>query len=142
MRFTMTRVFILKDFWKKKILNTLKKCTSVFHRNIESHQGTSKRKLLVVFRQTQTLSYNKRHQADVPSRPMKSVYYGRESLGYFGPKIWHLLPAHLKNSKSLEVFKSGIKKYKLNERPCRFCKIYIHHVGLISDTNFILLFYH
>ena len=38
---------------------------------------------------------------------MESIHYGTKSLGYPWPKIWKLVADHLKNSKSLEAFKSG-----------------------------------
>ena len=56
-----------------------------------------------VFPLSQPLNSNIRHQPDFSQRLVKDVYYGTESLGYLGPKIW-------KNAEYLETFKSRIKK--------------------------------
>ena len=41
---------------------------------------------------------------------MKSAFHGRESLSYLGPKIWDL------------TFEKAIKKWKLQNYPCRVYK--------------------
>ena len=42
-----------------------------------------------------------------------------------------IAPAQLKNMKSLEAFKSGIKKLEPKECFSRLCKTYIHQVAFI-----------
>ena len=44
------------------------------------------------------------------SRAINAAHYGSESLSFLGPKMWEILPLDLKNSDSLDSFKSGIKK--------------------------------
>ena len=46
--------------------------------------------------QTLILDNNIKHQPDFSTRPVKSVHYGIESLGYLGLNIWELIPAQLK----------------------------------------------
>ena len=42
-----------------------------------------------------------------------------------------MVPNNIKNSSSLNKFKSSIKSWKPNECPCRLCKKYIAQVGFI-----------
>ena len=42
-----------------------------------------------------------------------------------------MVPNNIKNSSSLNKFKSSIKSWKPNECPCRLCKKYIAEVGFI-----------
>ena len=42
---------------------------------------------------------------------MKTVHYGLDFFVHLGPKIWELLPNHLKRLESLEAFKSKIKSW-------------------------------
>lgn len=79
------RLFNLQK--KTTLLNTLRKYASVFHRNIESLQWHILKTLMAVFPLSQQLSYNRRRQLDFSSKPLKSVYYGIESLGYLQHKF-------------------------------------------------------
>jgi len=65
------------------------------------------------------------------SRNVKTVYYGTESISYLAPKIWELIPIDIKNSKSLNSFKSKIKLWIPYDCPCRICKIYVQNLGFI-----------
>ena len=62
---------------------------------------------------------------------MKTVYNGKETVSYLGPKIWGLVPSELKEKQSIAAFKNEIKKWKPNDCPCRLCKSYIAGVGFI-----------
>ena len=64
------------------------------------------------------------------SRNVRTVAYGTETLSFFGPKIWSIIPTEIKECKSLSEFKSKIKKWKPHHCPCRMCKRYI--VGFID----------
>ena len=61
-------------------------------------------------------------------RNPKTVKYGRETISYLTPKIWPLFPEAIKNSKSLDAFKSKIRQWE-PDSPCRLCKAYLQHVG-------------
>ena len=45
------------------------------------------------------------------ARPMKTVNYGLNSVAYFAPRIWELLPNNLKRLESVEAVKSKIKSW-------------------------------
>ena len=64
-------------------------------------------------------------------RSVNSVRYGTESVSFLAPKIWDILPKEIKDSKTLNVFKTKIKKWVPRECPCRLCKTYVPQVGFI-----------
>ena len=61
-----------------------------------------------------------------------SEQFGSESTVYLGAKIWELIPENIKSSKSVDVFKSKIKKWVPEICPCRPCKTYVSHVGFVN----------
>ena len=61
-----------------------------------------------------------------------SLQFGSESTVYLGAKIWELIPEKIKSSKSVDVFKSKIKKWVPEICPCRLCKTYVSHVGFVN----------
>ena len=60
-----------------------------------------------------------------------TVHCGHDSLKYFGPKIWDLIPVEIRNSPDIDTFKLNIKKWTPSECPCRLCRSYIGGVGYI-----------
>ena len=56
--------------------------------------------------------------------------YGKQSISYFGPKIWNSIPQEIKNVTTLAAFKTKIKHWK-PICSCRICRIYIQRVGFI-----------
>ena len=64
-------------------------------------------------------------------RQVNSVYHGTESLSFLGPKIWDMLPLEIKESESLQIFKSKIKKWIPSQCPCRLCRIYVPQLGFV-----------
>ena len=69
----------------------------------------------------------------------KTVHYGTETLGVLGPKIWNILPNHIKNSSSLEVFKRTIKKWIPVNYPCRICRPYLPCLGFMQHIKFLYI---
>ena len=80
------------------------------------------------------LKVNTRYPSKFPfqTRNVRTVRYGTETLTFMGPKIWHLVPADIKNASSLVEFKNKIKAWKPIECPCRICKIYVAKVGFVN----------
>ena len=76
--------------------------------------------------------YDLRNNNSFKSRRVNSVWHGTESVSYLGPKIWDLVPNEIKESESLNAFKFKIKRWILEECPCRICKIYLGQVGFIT----------
>ena len=60
-----------------------------------------------------------------------STQYGAESVGNLGAKICNLVPAHIKDLKTLSTFKHQIRKWITKDCPCRLCKVYVAQVGFL-----------
>ena len=65
---------------------------------------------------------------DFKTFDVKTVWHGTESLGHLGPKIWSLVPQHMKKF-SLSKFTQKIRKWKPDKCPCRICKVYVHQLA-------------
>ena len=84
-----------------------------------------------IFKQKENSRYNLRQISEF-SRPLvKSVYDGSEIVLSLGPKIWDMLPDYYKDIDNLNAFKNKIKKWKPENCPCRFCKVYINTTGFV-----------
>ena len=75
--------------------------------------------------------YNLRHQPAFKCSNIHTVSNGTETISFRGPKTWALLPADIKNSKSLPEFKAKIRNWKPEGCMCRLCKIYIAKLGFL-----------
>ena len=75
-------------------------------------------------------SFLLRNQTDFATSTVNTSSYGISSLRFFGTKIWSEVPNNIKNSKSLNEFKSRIKKWTPICQ-CKLCKIYVKDVGYI-----------
>ena len=76
--------------------------------------------------------YNLRSEASHFKREnVKSTHYGIQSVRHLGPKIWNIVPQNIRESNSLNEFKSLIKFWKPDTCPCRICKNCIAQVGFI-----------
>ena len=64
-------------------------------------------------------------------RRVKSVRYSTESISFLAPKIWQIIPNEIKDSDTLQIFKTNIKKWVPVECPCRLCKVYLPQVRFI-----------
>ena len=73
--------------------------------------------------------YNTRSRSTFYSRPVRTVFYGTESLSHLGPNIWELVSSDMKNLSILTAFRKVIKQWKPHACPCRLCRSYIYQVG-------------
>ena len=111
---------------------------SIYHRNIQSlaielykcFHGLSPSIMKNGFHFNTDIPYILRSYSKRYSRNPKADKYGTETISYLAPKIWSLVPNAIKSSKSLDVFKSKIRKWE-NDYPCRLFKNYLQHVGFI-----------
>ena len=62
---------------------------------------------------------------------VKSTHYGIQSVRHLGPKIWNIVPQKIRESNSLNEFKSLIKFWKPDTCLCRLCKNCIAPVDFI-----------
>ena len=74
---------------------------------------------------------NLRSVKDFITTRIRSVHYGQDSLQYFGPIIWNLIPNEIRNVETLNTFKGLIRKWSPDKCPCRLCKTYVANVGYI-----------
>ena len=70
-------------------------------------------------------SHNLRGNNFLKRRRVNSVRYGTESVSFLAPKIWDILPKEIKNSETVNAFKSKIKNWVPQEYPCRLCNTYV-----------------
>ena len=84
-----------------------------------------------IFQIREESRYNLRYTSQFTIPPIHSVYNGRESVSYMGPKIWEPIPHAFKQINSLSGFKKAIKEWKPSNCPCRLCKTYISQVGFL-----------
>ena len=75
--------------------------------------------------------YNLRSGLSLQSRNLKTVNYGENSISNLAPKIWNLVPEHIKSCSTIESFKNKIKSWTPEKCPCRLCRTYIPNLGFI-----------
>ena len=51
----------------------------------------------------------------------RSAFCGRESILFFAPKIWNIVPNEFKQETALDAFKKLIKKWQPENCPCKLC---------------------
>ena len=76
-------------------------------------------------------SYNLRSRCDFRVPCVNTEVCGKTSLRYFGPVIWNLVPLRLRSIETISEFKKEIRKWKLDNCPCRLCKDFVSRVGFI-----------
>ena len=69
--------------------------------------------------------------AYVKSRNVRTVRYGIETASFVGPRIWNSIPLEIKESTSLQIFKSKIKSGTPKNCPCKLCKNYFQHLAYL-----------
>ena len=120
-----------------KILSEKDSSVSIHDRNIQClatemykiSNGLSPPIVSNIFTQKYCHPYNLRLNSQF-SRPLvRSVFHGTESISYLGPVIWYILPDSYKSIPNFSVFKNRIKKWKLENWPCRLCKTYIFRLA-------------
>ena len=67
-------------------------------------------------------------------KQVRTVYKESNSLRYFGPIMWSLIPKEIKNRETLATFVSKIRQWRPDACPCRTFKNFIRNVGFI-ETN-------
>ena len=78
-------------------------------------------------------AFHLREERDFMRPRVNTVLWGTETLRNIGPKIWDMLPQVIKDSSSLNSFKSRIKQWKCHNCPCRLCKTYITGLGFLGN---------
>ena len=77
------------------------------------------------------INYNIRGCNVFKSSHANTVYFGKETLSFRGPKTWSLVPAEIQNFPSHRIFKGKIKMWKPIGCTCCICTPFIPGVGFI-----------
>ena len=80
------------------------------------------------------INYNLHSQPDFVILKVKTVYKGSNSIRYFGPIMWSLMPKEVKNCDTLASSISKIRQWGPDACSCRICKNFIPKVRFIA-TN-------
>ena len=83
--------------------------------------------------------YPLRNELRSKSRNIRTVRYGIETATFVGSRIQSYMPSELKESTSLNEFRSKIKAWKPENCSCKLCKIYLQRIGYLKVTNQYLL---
>ena len=79
--------------------------------------------------------YPLRNELRFKLRNIRTVRYGIETAAFVGSRIWTNMPNELKESTSLNEFKSKIKIWKLENGLCKLCKIYHQRIVYLKVTD-------
>ena len=63
--------------------------------------------------QTRKINYNLRSETDFASNCVNTNEFGLNLLRYFASKVWSMVPLEIKNSGSVEIFKTFIQKFEI-----------------------------
>ena len=63
-------------------------------------------------------SYNLRSKSKFVVPSARTVHNGQNSIQYYGPLIWSMIPGYIKDSETLDIFKGKIRKWKTINCPC------------------------
>ena len=77
------------------------------------------------------VSYDLRNMNPFQARNVSTVYNGTETISFRGPKTWALVPDDIRESKTLNEFKTKIKQWEPKGCTCRLCKTFIQYLGFI-----------
>ena len=75
--------------------------------------------------------FNLRNFQEIVTEKKNTINYGIETVSYRAAFLWTNLPSQYKSSKSLNEFKSKIKKWRPDICPCRLCKKYFQNLGYV-----------
>ena len=69
------------------------------------------------------LDYDLRSQTDFLRNTVNTTKFGLNSLLHFASNVWSMIPIEMKNSLTVEIFKSKISKWGLTTVTANFAKV-------------------
>lgn len=58
--------------------------------------------------------------------------YGINSLSYFAPRVWYMVPLEIRNVSFFQKFKTDIQEWALENCPCYLCRSETQSIGFIE----------
>ena len=112
---------------------------SIHHKNIRLlsielynvEHNLSNQVLSELFNQ-RNINYDFLSQTDFELRAIYTTTYNLQSLKYFVPKIWNIVPIDIRNSVSLSGFATKIKSWKPVTCPCNLCRTFVGQVRYVD----------
>ena len=77
--------------------------------------------LLNEFFDNRSLTYNLRNPYTYVQRNPHTTRFGINSLSFYAPKVWNILPPNLKSISNVAKFKTAVKKWTPENCSCRLC---------------------
>ena len=78
------------------------------------------------------LTYKLRSQTDFTSICVNTKKFGLNSLRYFASNVWSMVPLEIKNSRSIEIFKTKIRNWEPKDCYCYLCQTYVNNQGFVN----------
>ena len=108
---------------------------TIHQRNIQSLaiellkvKGNLSNNIIYDIFQTRKINYKLRSQTDFPSICVNTKKFGQNLLRYFASKVWSMAPLEIKNSGSIEIFKTKIRNWE--PKDCYLCKTYVNNLSV------------
>ena len=76
--------------------------------------------------------FKSRSQTDFLRNTVNTTKFGLNSLRHFASKVWNMIPIEIKNSSTVEMFKSKISKWEPIDNDCKLCQNYLHRIGYVK----------
>ena len=84
-----------------------------------------------IFSLSENSSYNLKRGVTVNRRNVRTSKFGFETVSTIAAIFSNDLPAELKNTESLKIFKQKIKLWSPNDCSCKICRKLIKYLGYI-----------
>ena len=76
--------------------------------------------------------FKSRSKTDFLRNTVNTTKFGLNSLRHFASKVWNMIPIEIKNSSTVETFKSKISKWEPIDYDCKLCQNYLHRIGYVN----------
>ena len=78
-------------------------------------------------------SWNLRSKSKFVVPSVRIVHNGQNSMQYYSPLFWNMIPGYIKDSEFLDIFKGKIQKLKPKKAQKKKRKKYIPNLGFINQ---------
>ena len=75
--------------------------------------------------EVKSVNYGLRNANFLVQPPVKTSAYGLRSFSYYGPKIWNMLPNHMKTITNISEFKTALQRWSGPTCQCPVCASFI-----------------